>query len=134
MEMQESCGDRVLINKSLFRYSVVGVASNLAVYIVFVVFIWLGLSAIWAAGLCYGIGLTISYVFNRRWSFESTATHRADLMKFCFAYGVGLLATLAFITLLTMFLRPEIAQILNVGMTAIVIYLCLKLTRFGKVG
>lgn len=122
---------RLLIGKKLYRYAIVGVGSNLAAYIVFVAFIWLEMPTSLAAGLCYGIGLIISYTFNRRWSFESTAGHSKDLAKFLFAYGMGLVATLAFITILTMFLRPEIAQILNIGLTAMVIFALLRLTGFG---
>jgi len=102
------------------------------VYLIFVTFIRTGLSAVWAAGLCYGIGLMISYVFNRRWSFQSTATHRSDLLRFLFAYGAGLVATIVFINVLTMFIRPEIAQIFNIVLTAVVIYSCLKLNGFGR--
>lgn len=121
-----------VIPKSLFRYSLVGIGSNIFVFLVFLVFLWLGISAFWAAAICYIIGLTLSYTFNRQWSFESTASHRSDLVRFLFAYGAGLVATLVFITVLTMFLRPEIAQILNIGLTAVVIYACLTIIGFGK--
>jgi putative flippase GtrA len=123
-----------VIPKSLYRYALVGIGSNLAVYLVFVAFVWTGISAVWAAAVCYGVGLSLSYAFNRQWSFESTASHRSDLVRFLFAYGVGLVATLVFISVLTTVLRPEIAQILNIGLTAAVIYACLTLTGFGKGG
>lgn len=125
---------RTLVDRSFYRYAIVGVGSNLTVYLVFVALIWSGVSAVSAAAICYAIGLTISYLVNRRWSFESTASHRSDLTRFLFAYGVGLLATLVFISVLTHFLRPEFAQILNIGLTAIVIYACLKLSGFGGGG
>lgn len=121
-----------MIPKSLLRYATVGVASNLAVYLVFLGFLWLGVTPFWAVAICYAIGLSLSYGFNRQWSFESTATHRADLLRFGFAYGTGLIATLVFISVLTLFLRPEVAQIINIGLTAAVIYGCLTLSGFGK--
>ena len=121
-----------LIPKSLYRYGLVGIASNLVVYGVFVALVWSGVTAVWAAAICYALGLSISYFGNRRWSFESAASHRSDLIRFLLAYGAGLVATLVFISVLTLFLRPEFAQILNVGLTAIVIYVALRLLRFGQ--
>jgi len=121
-----------MLPKSLYRYALVGIGSNASVYLVFVVLIWSGVSAVWAAAICYGIGLILSYTLNRKWSFESTAGHRLDLARFAISYGVGFVATLVFITILTTFLRPEIAQILNIGLTAMVIYTSLRLTRFGQ--
>lgn len=121
-----------MIPKSLYRYGLVGLGSNLVVYCVFVLLIWGAVPPVWAAALCYVLGLSISYLANRRWSFESTAGHRSDLVRFFMAYGVGLVSTLVFISVLTLFLRPEIAQVINVGLTAIVIYTALRQFRFGQ--
>lgn len=120
-----------MIPKSFYRYALVGVVSNLAVYCVFVVLIWSAVPPVWAAAICYALGLSISYLANRRWSFESTASHRSDLVRFLLAYGAGLIATLVFISVLTLYLRPEIAQVINIGLTAMVIYGCLRLSGFG---
>lgn len=120
--------------KNLLRYATVGVVSNGVLYLLFVLLIWAGMQAPVTAALCYVLGLALSYLLNRRWSFESAATHRRDLPRFLFSYGAGFLATMVFIVLLTRWMRPEFAQILNVGLTAMVIYLCLRLTGFGKPG
>ena len=121
-----------MIPKSLYRYGLVGIASNLAVYCIFIALIWGAIPPIWATAICYVIGLSISYLANRRWSFESTADHRSDLLRFLLAYGAGFAATLGFISVLTLFLRPEIAQVINIGLTAMVIYICLQLFGFGR--
>lgn len=124
--------DEPLVPKSFLRYGIVGIGSNLLVYCIFLAFIWTGVPAVSAAAICYGIGLAVSYVFNRRWSFESTASHGSDLVRFLIAYGLGFVATLLFITVLTVFLGPETAQILNIGLTALVIYTCLRVSDFGN--
>lgn len=123
-----------LIPKSLYRYGLVGIISNLMVYCVFVALIWASVPPVWAAAMCYVLGLTVSYLINRRWSFESTASHRSDLLRFLLAYGVGLVATLVFISMLTLVFRPEIAQVINIVLTAVVIYVCLRVLRFGSGG
>jgi|TARA_R100000935_G_scaffold57753_1_gene92487 putative flippase GtrA len=116
----------------LFRYGIVGLATNVSLYLVFLLFLRLGLLPTMAAGLCYGLGVAMSYLLNRRWTFSSTASHRRDLPKFFLAYGIGLISTLLTITLLMIWLSPEAAQIINIGITAIVIYGSLRLVRFGQ--
>ncbi|MEM9086081.1 MAG: GtrA family protein [Pseudomonadota bacterium] len=121
-----------VVPKSLYRYGLVGIASNALVYGVFLALIWSAVPPVWATGMCYGIGLIVSYLANRVWSFESTADHRSDLPRFLLAYGIGFVATLVFMSALVTFLRPELAQIVNIGLTAIAIYASLQALGFGR--
>jgi len=114
------------------RYAVVGLATNVSLYLVFLLFLRVGFLPTVAAGLCYGLGVAMSYLLNRRWTFSSTDSHRRDLPKFLLAYGIGLASTLLTIMLLMVWLSPEVAQILNIGITAFVIYGSLRLVRFGQ--
>jgi putative flippase GtrA len=98
---------------------------------VFVLMVQFGIAPVVATGSCYVLGMILSYLVNRRWTFDSTAGHGRDLPKFLLSHGVGFVSALGFILLLTRWMRPEIAQILNIGLTAMVIYLVLRLTRFG---
>jgi putative flippase GtrA len=116
---------------SLIRYATIGMVTNGLIYLLFVLLIRAGLRPETTAGLCYTLGISFSYVLNRRWSFRSQASHRRDLPRFLFSYGVGFMATMIFISILTRWMPAEIAQLLNIGLTAITIYLCLHLTRFG---
>lgn len=116
----------------LYRYGVVGITVNFSLYLVFLLFLHFDLTPTVAAGLCYGLGVAISYLINRRWTFASTDSHRRDLPKFLLAYGVGLVSTLLTIAILIRWLPPELAQIFNIGLTAMVIYVSLRLFRFGR--
>ena len=118
--------------KSFLRYGIVGLGTNGTLYLLFVALIWVGLAPALTAGLTYVLGVTLSYVLNRYWSFESTASHGRDLPRFLVSYGIGFVATMGFIVVLTRWLRPEIAQVLNIGLTALVIYTSLRLTGFGQ--
>jgi putative flippase GtrA len=113
------------------RYGIVGLATNLSLYLVFVLLLRLGVSPLMSVGLCYGLGVVMSYLLNRRWTFASNDRHGRDLPKFLLAYGVGLVSTLLTISLLLRWLPAELAQIVNIGITAVVIYICLRLLRFG---
>lgn len=117
--------------RTLTRYSIVGLLNNAALYIAFVVLVWAGVTPLVSAGCCYVIGVALSYWFNRKWSFESTARHRHEVPKFLIAYAIGLGATLAILQILLIWLPAEAAQILNIGLTAIVIYVSLRLLKFG---
>ena len=117
----------------LMRYGIVGVTTNAALYLVFIALLRLGLGPTVAAGLCYALGVALSYALNRRWTFASDASHGRDLPRFLLAYGTGLVSTMATITLLLRWLRPELAQVLNIGITALVIYASLRLVRFGQI-
>jgi putative flippase GtrA len=118
----------------LYRYGVIGIASNGSLYLLFVLLLHFDLAPPVAAGVCYGLGVMMSYVLNRRWTFSSADSHCRDLPKFLIAYGVGLVSTLLTITLLILWLPPELAQIVNIGLTALIIYGCLRLSRFGQKG
>lgn len=113
------------------KYGIIGLVNNAALYLLFVLLVTLGIRPVLTAGLCYILGVAISYVLNRRWTFESTNSHARDLPRFVVAYGVGLASTLVTIYVLLFWLPPEIAQILNIGITALVIYGMLRLLRFG---
>ncbi len=120
------------MTSSFLRYVIVGLGTNGSLYLLFVALIWAGLTPVLTAGLTYVLGVTLGYVLNRNWSFKSNASHGRDLLRFLISYGIGFVATMVFIVLLTRFMRPEIAQILNIGLTAVVIYSCLRLTGFGR--
>ncbi len=117
----------------LARYGAVGLASNISLYVFFVAFVWAGVSPVVAAGTCYAAGICLNYILHRRYTFRSTSVHRADVPKYVLAMGTGFIATLILIAVLTKWMRPEIAQILNVLLTAGVIYAMLRLLRFGGI-
>ena len=118
--------------RRLSRYGLIGLTTNLSLYLLFVLFLRLGISPTVAAGICYFSGVGLSYLLNRRWTFGSNDSHSKDLPKFVLAYGIGLAFTLVAITVLTLWLPPELAQIFNIGLTALVIYGSLRALRFGK--
>lgn len=118
--------------RQILRYGIVGVTQNGVMYLIFLALIWAGTEPVLAAGLCYLGGVALSYVLNRNWSFSSQAGHRQDLPKFLAAYGIGLVASMAGIAVLTLWFRPEIAQLFNILFCAGVIYGSLRLLRFGN--
>lgn len=58
----------------LIRYGLVGVASNAAIYFVYLLITYLGVEPKIAMTLVYVIGASIGFIGNRKWTF----THRGD--------------------------------------------------------
>lgn len=117
--------------RRLLRFGIVGVASNAALYLAFLLLLDLAMSPSSAAVTCYVAGVALSYMVNRAWSFQSVASHRADLPRFLLAHGAGILSTLVVLDALLGWLRPELAQLVNIAVTAIIIYVNLALLKFG---
>ena len=114
------------------RYAIVGVGSNLTLYVLFLGLVWVGLAPVLVSGLCYVLGVLISYLLNRFWTFSSQKGHGHDLPRFLAAYGLGLLVTLIAMSLLVTPLGPALAQALTIVLTALTIYSALTLLRFGR--
>ena len=117
--------------KRLIRYGIVGLGSNLSLYLLFLLLVWAG------AALCLCLGVVLRFrrnrklYANRRWTFASRASHVRDLPRFLLAYGVGLLVTLVTMGLLVKMLGPALAQVIAIGITALSIFACLQLLHFG---
>lgn len=114
------------------KYAVSGVGTNLLAYAAFFGLLWQEIPPVWASGVAYAVGLSISYLINRLWAFQSANNHRCDLPKFIAAYGVGLIYTMLAMALLSRLIAPEIAQVAVIMTCALVIYTCLRIFRFGR--
>lgn len=114
------------------RYGSVGLVTNGTAYVVFLLLVWGGLHPVLASGLCYCLGLAMSYALNRRWTFRSVTTHRRDLPRFLLAYGIGFFFAVGCIAVCLIWLSPAFAQLVTIGLTAIVVYGTLRLLRFGQ--
>lgn len=115
----------------LTRYGIVGITSNLTTYLFFLGFYYAGMPPVVATGVVYVMGVIISYTVNRRWTFQSTSIHAQDLPKFVAAYGIGFVVSLIFMWGFLHFFPAEIAQIMTIFASAAVIFVVLKLLRFG---
>lgn len=116
----------------LSRYGAVGIVTNVSLYLAFLILFYAGTPAVAASAICYVAGVTLNYLLNRRWTFQSQADHRRDMLKFLLAYGIGFGVTMICMTYLTRWTAAELAQILTIGITAITIYLSLRLFQFGQ--
>jgi len=74
---------------SFFRYAVVGILSNSALYIIYLTATGLGAEPKIVMTALYGLGVLQTFPFNKRWSFGDKGPEGAALMRYSFAYASG---------------------------------------------
>jgi putative flippase GtrA len=75
--------------QKISRFIVVGVISNGFGYGVYLLITWLGVPYKIAMTLLYCVGVTMSYIGNRKFTFASTQKLHQTLVKFIVAYVIG---------------------------------------------
>lgn len=73
------------------RFAVVGIVSNAALFIVYLLVTRMGMGHKLAATLAYGLGVLQTFVFNRGWSFKHEGAAGPALGRYFAAYGAGYL-------------------------------------------
>lgn len=71
-----------MIRRQFFRYAIVGLASNLALYLAYLSLTYLGMGHKTAMTLLYALGTGLSFVFNRNWTF----VHKGNITRAFFGY------------------------------------------------
>lgn len=69
----------------VLRYGLVGIASNLAGYLLFLLLTWWGIEPKRAMTVLYAAGATIGFFGNRQWAFA----HRGSLLAAGLRYGLA---------------------------------------------
>jgi len=76
------------------RFIIVGVASNLVLYLFYLTLTTLGLGYKTAMTLLYAVGVLQTFFFNKRWTFEHDGATRTALIRYIVAYAFGYLLNL----------------------------------------
>jgi putative flippase GtrA len=80
--------------KHLARYGIVGVASNLVGYVVYLLVTWLGVEPKIAMSFLYLLGAIASFFGNRQWTFAHTGHVSVAAVRFAIAHAGGYLLNL----------------------------------------
>lgn len=78
--------------KTLFqfaRYSTVGLASNLLLYLTYLVITYIGLGHKTAMSILYLCGVAMTFLFNRNWTFRHEGTVSLAFWKYILVYFCG---------------------------------------------
>lgn len=75
--------------KQLARYAAVGVASNLAGYLAYLLLTWFNVGPKLAMSLVYVTGASVGYLGNRQWTFTHNGKITSTLPKYGLAHCCG---------------------------------------------
>lgn len=119
----------------LARFIVIGVANNLIGYGAFVVLSLVGVAAVPAMTVSYVIGMVISFIGNRKWTFGYRGSIVLTLVRFAAAnvvgYGVNYALLWLFVSLLGL---PQIpVQLFATCSVAVCTFLMMRLWVFASV-
>lgn len=87
-------------HRQFARYCIVGLGSNLVLYLAYLGLTALGTAPKLAMSLLYGFGVLQTFVANKRWTFAHRGAHGTAFYRYCAAYAMGYLFNLAALHLL----------------------------------
>ena len=77
------------VQRQFIRYAIVGLASNLVGYLLYIVLTSVGLGPKLAMSLLYGLGVLQTFLFNKRWTFGHRGARGSVFFRYCLAYSLG---------------------------------------------
>ena len=80
--------------RQLIRYGSVGVVSNLLLYLLYLGLTDLGMGHKLTMSLVYVLGVTVTFVINRNWSFGHDGALHHAFARYILAYAIGYLLNL----------------------------------------
>jgi len=89
-----------IVHGQLIRYVIVGLASNLVCYLIYLGLVELGSDPKLAMSLLYMVGVLQTFAFNKRWTFKQKGLLRSSFYRYCTVYALGYLFNLGMLYLL----------------------------------
>lgn len=91
---------RAVMRRQFIRYCIIGVVHNGAGYLLYLLVTWLGAEPKIAMSVLFVIGVAVSFLLNRNWSFADKGSVSGSLTRFVIVYltgyGLNLAALLVF--------------------------------------
>lgn len=114
------------------RYALVGLASNLFLYLAYLALTTAGMEHKLSMSLLYVLGVALTFLFNKRWSFRHGGLHGPAFARYCISYGSGYAINLLVLILLVdhMGYPHEIVQGVMVLSLAVMLFLLQKFWVF----
>jgi putative flippase GtrA len=116
------------------RYGVVGLGSNLLLYLAYLILTYLGMGHKTAMSLLYVIGVMQTFIFNRTWSFGHQGGLHGAFARYVASYALGYLLNLSVLWLAVdhLGLPHQIVQGGMIPTLAIILFLLQKYWVFPE--
>lgn len=83
------------LNGQFLRFAIVGLTSNLALYLLYLVITYLGTQPKIAMTVLYIGGVSVSFFFNKNWTFKHEGSVSSTFMSYILVYACGYFFNLA---------------------------------------
>ncbi len=78
----------------LIRYGIVGIVSNALAYLLYLAITAVGIEHKIAMTLVYAMAVAQTFIFNKRWTFHHSGTHKIAFVRYCVSYALGYVVNL----------------------------------------
>ena len=118
----------------LIKYGVVGVSANLMGYFLFLAITHFGMPHKLAMTALYCVGVAISYLGNKSWTFEHKNNYRSTPLKFMLAHSIGYCINLSmlFVGVDYMEYPYQLVQFVAIFVVAAYLFVMFKLFVFDQ--
>jgi len=121
-----------MFEKHISRFIFVGILNTIVGYGAYFILLHLNMYYMVALLISSVIGITHSFIWNKKWTFKSKGDVRKESFKFISVYGIAFLinlVTLAFFVEKLM-LNPKIAQVFALGLVTMISFIGHKYWSF----
>jgi putative flippase GtrA len=122
-----------LWRSKVVRFGALGVANNLLAYGLFAVMTIAGVPAIAAASITYALGMIVSYVGNRSFTFAHAGSARRSVVRFLVVNAVGYGINVAILAIFVEHLDfdPLLVQLAAIVLVAGLIFVSMRFWVFA---
>lgn len=122
------------VHKQFIRYALVGLASNVISYLLYLLTTWLGVGPKTAMTWLYMLGVLQTFFFNKRWSFRFGGAGTPALVRYVSAYALGYVINLLALMLLVdqAGLRHQLVQGAMILVVAVMLFMAQRYWVFPQ--
>lgn len=123
-----------MVVKQMLRFGLVGVASNLVIYLLYLFITTAGIGPKTAMTVLFAIGALQTFFFNKRWTFVHSGYTKLTFVKYVFAYCIAYLLNLMAMVLFVdcWHLSHQIVQAVMIVLIALILFCLQKFWIFAS--
>jgi len=116
----------------LAKYGIIGVSSNLTLYIAYIFLTGAGVGHKTSMTLLYAVGTLLTFLLNKTWTFKHKGDHAGSLTRYLITYFSGYVTNVLFLVLLVDTLKYDhrIVQFFLIFLVAIQLFVIQRLWVF----
>jgi putative flippase GtrA len=124
----------MIIHRQFLRYATVGMLSNLLLYLLYLAATSAGAGHKSAMTILYLLGVLMTFIFNRNWSFSHDGRLSSSFLRYFFVYLLGYLLNLVVLFALVdrAGLPHQWVQGVMILILAVALFLSQKFWVFGR--